>query len=271
MPLTAGAVLRAPWRYVRRGPFTAAYLVVLVVGHAWLAGRPDAGRFLVWLSTDLDNLARHPVGSLAGSLLVVNGPLRPAFTSAFGGTLITLVLGVGVALWWLERRAGTRAAAGVLVVGHVGATLLTAVVIRWAVAAGRYPPTVRSELDVGISYGAQAALAAVTVLLPRRAWLPWAAFVVVWPLADADWFGWLPDFTTVGHLISAALGAMVTITGRTTHPAPGAAGPATGARSGRRSRRRPPTTPRSPARARGSRSPSSPGSARTPARGGWRR
>ena len=203
------SALRGPLRYARAGPFTTAYLVVLLVGHGWLAGRPDTGRILAAVSTNLDTLRAHPLTALVGSALVVNGPLRPAPSTAFGGTLITLVLGVGVALWWVEARLGTLTAVAVLVTGHLGATLLTVPVIVWAIATGRYPPETASAIDVGISYGAEAALAAVTVLLPRSARLPWAAFVLAWPLVDADWYGVLPDYTTVGHLISAGLGISV--------------------------------------------------------------
>lgn len=210
--VTAGRVLRTVPRvvggYVRAGPFTTAYLLLLVAVRLVLDHGDRTDAVLAWLSTNLDNLARHPLGSLAGSLLVINGPLRPAADSGFGGTLITVGLGIGVALWWLEARAGTPVAAAVLIVGHVAATLLTAVVIGWAIATGRYPPETRSALDVGVSYGAEAALAAVTVLLPRWARAPWVLFVLAWPLADAEWFGALPDFTTVGHLLSAAIGGV---------------------------------------------------------------
>ena len=185
------------------------FLLLLVVVHAVLDVLDEPDRLLAWLSTNLDNLHHHPLGSLVGSLLVINGPLRPALDSSFGGTVITLVLGIGVALWVLEVRRGSRAAVTILLVGQVGATLLPALVVHAAVASGRYPPETSSALDVGISYGAQAALAAVTGFLPRPARALWVLFVVAWPLADAAWFGLLPDFTTVGHLVSAALGGVV--------------------------------------------------------------
>ncbi len=97
-------------------------------------------------------------------------------------------------------------AAVVYLGGHVGATLLTVPVILAAIRAGRYPVEVRTAIDVGISYGAQAALAAVVVVLPWWAWAPWAVFVLGWPLLDAEWSGLLPDFTTVGHLFAASIG-----------------------------------------------------------------
>lgn len=202
MIAATGAGIR---RYVVAGPWTVAYLVVLLAVHAGMSGT-DPAAFLAWASTNAANLATHPVGALLASALVVNGSLLD------GGTVITLWLGVGVALWWLEARWGALRAAAVFLGGHVGATLLTLPVILAAIGAGRYPEDVRTAVDVGISYGAQAALAAVVVALPRWAWVPWVVFVLGWPLLDADWSGLLPDFTTVGHLIAATIGFLLAAT-----------------------------------------------------------
>ncbi|GAA4825198.1 hypothetical protein GCM10023201_09470 [Actinomycetospora corticicola] len=192
--------------YVRRGPWTCGFLVVLLVAHAWFTFSPAADGAVAWLSTNLENLARHPVGSLVGSAVVTDGPLLDP------GLLITLWLGIGVALWWIEAHRGAGRAATVFLGGHVGATLLTAAVLVVALRSGRYPDDTRSAVDVGISYGAQAALAALVVALPRKAWAPWVLFVLGWPIADAEWFGLLPDFTTVGHLIAAAIGFVLAAT-----------------------------------------------------------
>jgi hypothetical protein len=193
-------------RYVLAGRGTVVYLVVLLGVHAWMAVSPAADAFVDWASTNVVNLGTHPVGALVGSALIVNGPLLDA------GTVITLWLGIGGALWAVEARYGAVRAAAVFLAGHVGATLLTVPVILTAVRAGRYPDDVRTAVDVGISYGAQAALAAVVVALPRWARVPWVLFVLGWPLLDADWSGWLPDFTTVGHLLAAGLGFLLAVT-----------------------------------------------------------
>ena len=192
--------------YVRRGPWTCGFLVVLLVAHVWFTFSPTADAAVAWLSTNLDNLGRHPVAALVGSAVVTDGSLVDP------GLLITLWLGIGVALWWIEAHRGAGRAATVFVTGHVGATLLTALVLLAAIHAGRYPDDVRSTVDVGISYGAEAALAAAVVALPRWAWAPWVVFVLGWPIADADWFGLLPDFTTVGHLTAAAIGFVLAAT-----------------------------------------------------------
>ncbi len=196
---------RAVSSYVASGRFTLGYLVVLLAVHAWMSWS-DPAPFVAWASTNVVNLGTHPVGALVASALVVNGSLLDA------GTVITLWLGVGVALWWVESRRGPARAAAVFLGGHVGATLLTLPVILAAIRAGRYAPETRTAVDVGISYGAQAALAALIVALPRWAWAPWVVFVLGWPLLDAEWSGLLPDFTTVGHLIAATIGFVLAAT-----------------------------------------------------------
>jgi hypothetical protein len=188
---------------LRAAPGTVGYVVVLLAVHAWMVGSEQADAFVAWASTNLVNLGTHPIGALAASALIVNGALTDP------GTVITFWLGVVVALGWLEARYGTLRAAAVYLGGHVGATLLIVPVILAAIRAGRYPEDVATAVDVGISYGAQAALAAVVVTLPWWAWAPGALFVLGWPLLDADWSGLLPDFTTVGHLVAAGIGAVL--------------------------------------------------------------
>lgn len=173
---------------------------MLLVAHVWFTVSPAADAAVAWLSTNLDNLGRHPVGSLLGSAVVTDGSLLDP------GLLITLWLGIGAALWWVEAHRGPARAAAVFLTGHVGATLLTALVLLVAIHAGTYPDATRSAVDVGISYGAEAALAAAVIALPRWARAPWVLFVLGWPLVDAEWFGPLPDFTTVGHLVAAGIG-----------------------------------------------------------------
>ncbi|MET8545172.1 rhomboid-like protein [Kitasatospora sp. NPDC004799] len=202
--------LRAVRTYPRRSPLTFGYVVLLLLGHVWVgsvlaADRADALRDHV--STNLDNLHDHPVTALLGSALLFDGTLTEVLTTGFGSTLITLGLGVGCCLAWTERRFGGPRAAAVFLGGHVLATLVTAAVILLALRQGWYPEGVRQASDYGISYGAQTVLALATLGVPRRARLPWAAFVVAWPLAGGGaWPGPLPDFTTVGHLLSAGFG-----------------------------------------------------------------
>lgn len=192
-------------RYVTAGPWTVGYLVVLLGVHTW-SSAADPSSFVAWASTNVVNLGTHPAGALVASALIVNGSLLD------GGTAITLWLGIGVALWTVESRRGPARAAAVFLGGHVGATLLTVPVILAAIRAGRYPDQTRTAVDVGISYGAEAALAAFVVVLPGWARVPWVVFVYGWPLLDADWSGLLPDYTTVGHLVAATIGFVLAAT-----------------------------------------------------------
>ncbi|CAM5599755.1 rhomboid-like protein [Kitasatospora aureofaciens] len=201
---------RALRTYPRRSPLTLVYVVLLLLGHAWveygLSGQ-QADDLRGYISTNLDNLHDHPVRALIGSALLYDGTLTDIASTGFGGTLITLGLGIVVGLAWAERRYGTPRAAAVFLAGHVGATLITALVILLALHQGWYPADVREASDYGISYGAQASLAFAVLALPRWVRLPWAAFVLAWPLAgDHEWPGPIPEFTTVGHLLAAALG-----------------------------------------------------------------
>ncbi|MFJ9844530.1 rhomboid-like protein [Kitasatospora sp. NPDC101155] len=226
-------LLRAVRTYPRRSPLTFGYVGLLLLGHAWVEyGLSDAGAddLRDYISTNLDNLHDHPIRALFGSALLYDGTLTDVTSTGFGGTLITLGLGIVVGLAWAERRYGTLRAAAVFLAGHVGATLITALVILLALRQDWYPESVRAASDYGISYGAQAALAFAVLALPRWARLPWAAFVLAWPLgSDHVWPGPLPEFTTVGHLLAAALGfALAATTAATTRHhtgAPAAAGP----------------------------------------------
>ncbi|KPH99903.1 hypothetical protein OV450_0751 [Actinobacteria bacterium OV450] len=202
-------LLRAVRGYPRRAPLTLAYVCLLLVGHAWVGyglSADQAATVLGHLSTNLDNLQDHPLSALLGSALFFDGTLTDVTSADFVGTLITFGLGVCCFLAWVEARWGKRRAVAVFLGGHVAATLLTALVIAFAVPHGWYPTAVRQALDYGVSYGAQTVLAIGTLALPRRGRLPWAVFVLAWPLGGAEWNGPLPDFTTIGHLVAAALG-----------------------------------------------------------------
>ncbi|MEU9087187.1 rhomboid-like protein [Streptomyces sp. NPDC048357] len=195
--------------YPRRAPLTLAYVCLLLAGHAWVGHGLSADRaagVLGYLSTNPDNLQDHPLSALLGSALFFDGTLTDVTSTDFVGTLITLGLGVCCFLAWAEHRWGKRRAVAVFLGGHVAATLLTAVVINVALRHGWYPAAVRQALDYGVSYGAQTVLAVGTLALPRWGRLPWVLFVLAWPLGGADWTGPLPDFTTIGHLMAAALG-----------------------------------------------------------------
>ncbi|MER8187546.1 rhomboid-like protein [Kitasatospora sp. NPDC094015] len=205
----AGRLLRAARWYPRRAPLTLAYVCLLLAGHVWIGHGLSADRaadLLRHVSTNLDNLQDHPVTALLGSVLLFDGTLTDVASLDFVGTFITLGLGVCCFLAWAEQRWGKLRAAAVFLGGHVVATLLTAVVITVALRQGWYPQDVRQATDYGVSYGAQTVLAIGTLALPRWGRLPWVLFVLAWPVGGAEWPGPIPDFTTIGHLVAAALG-----------------------------------------------------------------
>ncbi|MFC5138560.1 rhomboid-like protein [Actinomycetospora rhizophila] len=194
----AGRALRT---WVRAGPVTAAYLGALVATHVVLAATGTGPAARAWSSTNVDNLRDHPLGALATSPFHLgnSGEITP-------GTVAIVGVGIGGAMWWLEARRGVATAAAAFAGGHVGATVLTVPLILAAVDGGVYPASVLSAVDVGVSYGAQAAAAAATTLLPRWAGVAGALVVAGWPLLDAEWSRGWPDFTSVGHLVAAGIG-----------------------------------------------------------------
>lgn len=188
---------------LRRSAGTACYLAFLLVTHVVVFRLLPADaeqRVLRSISTNLADMDWSAPLRLAGSALVVN-------TS---GALIdiALIVGLGLALCLglLERRLGTVRAFTVFGVSHVLVSLIVLAVVAAAVSAGRYPDEVRHELDYGVSFGALGAIGAVTWFLPAWGRVPWAAIALFYPLTAATWYGSLPDYSTIGHVLSAATG-----------------------------------------------------------------
>lgn len=199
----AGArLLRSAVGYPRRNPAAFGYLLLLAVDAAllrWVLSASDGAGLRQYISTNLDNMGHHPLRSLLGSLLVVD--LGDALNF-----LLVVVVGLAVCLAMLERTIGTWRAVALVLAAHVGATLTTTAVIVVAVGDGTYPEGTRHALDYGVSYASIAAVAAVTPLLPRRLRPWWAGAAVLYPLSSAEWYGALPDFTTIGHCTAALIG-----------------------------------------------------------------
>jgi hypothetical protein len=185
------------WPNWRESPFTCAYLCVLAAGSLTLGALDSRTRsdVLHASSTDVVHLASRPFLVLVASGIWVD--------SILGFIGVALLFGVVASA--LERRIGSRAALGVFLSGHVGATLLTEGAVAIGVLAGALPSSALSRLDVGVSYGLAATGAAAIGLLPQR--LRIAAVVLLWAglggalIAD-------PDVTAWGHLLAAALGVV---------------------------------------------------------------
>ncbi|MFI5496281.1 rhomboid-like protein [Actinoplanes sp. NPDC051859] len=203
---------RAVLAYPRRAPMTFSYVVLLLAGYVWVRQGLSAERanaVLGYVSTNLDNLQDHPVTAMLGSVLFFDGTLTDFASLDFVGTVIILGLGVICCLAWAERRWGAWRAAALFLAGHIIATLLTTVAIVVALGQGWYPEDVRHSLDYGVSYGSQTMLALAVLALPRWARIPWAVFALGWPLGGLVWFGPMPDFNTIGHVLGAVIGLVL--------------------------------------------------------------
>jgi hypothetical protein len=190
---------------VRRHPGTASYLLLLLAGSVVVFGVLPADltdEALRAVSTDLANLDwLFPVRLLASALV--------AEPSVY--TVLLVLVGVVGAFGWLERRFGTAWAFGIFLSVHVGVTLVTLLVEVVGVHVGFYPPEVREDLDYGISYGALGCTGAVVCFLPKWARVPVVLAVLLLPLVAADWYGWVPDFATVGHILSGVSGCAISV------------------------------------------------------------
>jgi hypothetical protein len=199
-----GRIGRAVRAYPGRNPVTVGYLAVLAASWVllrWVLGPVGRGRVLAAVSTDLVNLPRRPVSAVLGSLLVVDTSAGPLFVALIVGG------GIAVCLAALERRVGALWAVTVGVSGHLVATAVSVAVVLLAVRHGLYPAWVRAAPDYGVSYLAMTAATAVSVLIrPRPLAVGYAAVVLALPFTAMTWYGWLPDFTTIGHLIAGLAG-----------------------------------------------------------------
>lgn len=177
--------------------FTVGYLAALAwVSTAILTLSPQAhDRLIRHASTNLHNLGHGRLGTLFSSALVVEaGPLY--FWMPFLACLLALA----------ELHLHTVRLIVAFVVGHVGATLVVAAALAAAVEFGWMPWSITRATDVGMSYGALAALGALSAAIPRRwrpAWIGWWVSVsVVAAVVDGE-------FTNAGHAIAMILGVIV--------------------------------------------------------------
>ena len=177
---------------------TVAYAVMLAVVATTLAvlGPRVQGSVVTHLSTNLHNLAQGHLGTLVGSAFVTDGGQIYVW-------LPGLVCLLAVAeLFWRGRLVVAFA------LGHIGSTLIVAVVLVVAIRFGWLPISVAGATDVGISYGAVAVLGALTAAIPpgwRPAWVGWWLAIALVVAASGEDF----DFTATGHTVGLALGVLL--------------------------------------------------------------
>jgi rhomboid family protein len=201
--LPGASVLHRSWRrvepylgsYVRSSPGTFVYAGVIFVTTWVAAGLTSTQRnaLLRTQSTNLHNLRTHPVDVL----------FRSAFWSGSTAYLPFLLL-IAIVLAPAEEWLGTFRLVLVFALGHVGATLLTAVAISHGFFSSPSMHGLARTIDVGISYGAFCVAGVLTYRLPKRWRLAYAgALVLAFSLLA---FLVSRTFTDFGHFTSVFLG-----------------------------------------------------------------
>lgn len=147
----------------------AAYPLALLITDAVVRARPLAQQeaWRAWASTNLDNLADHPVAAMICSAFV--GDESP----------VPWLLPAAVALWAAARVLGTGQAVLVLGATHAIATLISQSITAHRIAVGAADPVVRAARDIGPSYVVAGALAIGLVLGGRAERVGCAALLVV--------------------------------------------------------------------------------------------
>ena len=190
---TAGPNRPAPRRFwwAPSALYTAGLLVAAVLAET-VAPATWRG-WLDYASTDLDNLGRHPAGSLLlSAFLTESNP----------------VVWIGLSLVGLAgpaRRLGPIRTAALVLTAHLVGTLVSQGLLVWRLQAGLAEQTDRFELDVGPSYVIVAGLVA-GVLVGRSWWRPLCA-VGVGVLLPYLFDGLIDgQVAAVGHVVAIVVG-----------------------------------------------------------------
>ena len=145
-------------------------------------------------STNLNQLGRNPLPVLVSSAFW----LPPdGLAGKLGVVAFALLVMAPLELW-----LGTGRWLVAFVVGHIGATLITAAGLSVAVHSGWVSRRVTRTIDVGYSYGTLCLAALLVYRLPRRWRLPAAAAPLAWALAELRG----GDYSSWGHLLAILIG-----------------------------------------------------------------
>jgi hypothetical protein len=181
--------------YVRRSPATFTYAGIIFVTTWVVVGLngPEKDALLRTQSTNIDNLRAHPVAVL----------FRSAFwsgTNLYFPFLLLLALVLAPAEVWL----GTFRLILVFALGHVGATLITAVAISHGYFESAGQTGIAHTIDVGVSYGTFCVAAILTYRLPRQWRAPYAVLLLL--IFGLLAFAVSRTFTDFGHFVSVLIG-----------------------------------------------------------------
>jgi hypothetical protein len=181
--------------YVRSSPATFIYAAIIFVTTWVAAGLPSVQRkaLLRTQSTNLHNLRTHPVDVL----------FRSAFWSG-SSTYLPFLLLLAVVLAPAEEWLGTFRVILIFFLGHVGATLITAVALSHGFFTSTGGPGLARTIDVGVSYGAFCVAAVLTYRLPKQWRIPYAASLLAIFAILAFAIG--RTFTDFGHFTSVLIG-----------------------------------------------------------------
>jgi hypothetical protein len=174
-------------------PLAYAIVLLLLLATLLLRTHPgDVHAVVAWASTNVYNLAHHPVAAMLVSTFVVPGGLLPE------------VVIVAASFAVLERAVGAGRTVVIALSGQVFATLLTEYGAELGARWHLLSESSAERPDVGVSYVMFAALAASVLLLTGRAKAAGVLIVsgcVLVPFLQA------PGMTTTGHVLSVAIGA----------------------------------------------------------------
>jgi hypothetical protein len=182
----------APLRWWPAVVYPAAFLTASLAVQAQPPTR--RGQALLWASTNLDNLADHPVRALAVSAFLVDGDVV-AWT-------VLAVLGFA----GLVAATGPCQAVAVGTAAHVIGTAASEGSLAVRIARGLEPASQRAILDVGPSFLVVGVLVATVVCAPGPRWRLGAAagFAVLVPSLFGGVTSW--DVSALGHLTAVGLG-----------------------------------------------------------------
>ncbi|MFI8511516.1 rhomboid-like protein [Streptomyces sp. NPDC085460] len=181
--------------WVRSSPGTHLWLAVIAATSLTLALAPAAldAHLLHRNSSNLHQLAHHPVRALLGSAFWIEDPADLLLYAVLFEALHAPV----------ERWLGTARWLFVVAGAHIAATLVSQQVVLLAIRDHDVPRSMAHVVDIGVSYGLAASAGVLTyrIVRPWR-WLYLAAavaFFLVPLLADRT-------YTDLGHAISLAIG-----------------------------------------------------------------
>ncbi|MDT4937580.1 MAG: hypothetical protein QOG80_1251 [Pseudonocardiales bacterium] len=199
-------------------PLAMGLMLALLLSAVLLDTHPaDIDGVVAWASTNLHNLARHPVAAMIASVFVVPG--LPS---------VQIVI-VAVTCVALERRLGTGRTVLIALSGQVLATLLTEygadLGAQWHLWATSSP----NRPDVGVSYLMFSLLAASWLLVEGWARVLGLVVTAAWA---ASMVATSPGMTSTGHVLSIVFGVATMVLVRR-HSRAGSIGPVSSRRVAR--------------------------------------